>query len=68
MPGMDGVATTREVRKRHEQVQVIILATFDDDEYVFEGLRAGACGYLLKEISSEAKARSRTTSPAFWPS
>lgn len=53
MPGMDGVATTRELSKKHAGVQVIILTTFDDDEYVFEGLRAGACGYLLKDASSE---------------
>jgi DNA-binding NarL/FixJ family response regulator len=33
--------------------QVIILTTFDDDEYVFEGLRAGAAGYLLKDVPSE---------------
>ena len=53
MPGMDGVTATREIRSRHPAVQVIILTTFDDDEYVFEGLRAGACGYLLKDASSD---------------
>ncbi|MHC5063547.1 MAG: response regulator transcription factor [Planctomycetota bacterium] len=53
MPGMDGVAATRELRQRYGDVQVIILTTFDDDDYVFEGLRAGACGYLLKDVSSE---------------
>ncbi|MEM7198922.1 MAG: response regulator transcription factor [Planctomycetota bacterium] len=53
MPGVDGVEGTRQLRARFPDVQVIILTTFDDDEYVFEGLRAGACGYLLKDVSSE---------------
>ena len=53
MPNMDGVAATRAIRGDHPEVQIIILTTFDDDEYVFEGLRAGACGYLLKDVSSE---------------
>ncbi len=51
MPGMDGVQATRSLRERWPQARVIILTTFDDDEYVFEGLRAGACGYLLKDVS-----------------
>ncbi|MGD8455011.1 MAG: response regulator transcription factor [Anaerolineales bacterium] len=53
MPEMDGVAATRQVREKHPDVQVIILTTFDDDEYVFEGLRGGAAGYLLKDVHSE---------------
>ncbi len=56
MPGMDGVAATREITTRHPEIGVIILTTFDDDEYIFEGLRAGARGYLLKDISSEEMA------------
>ncbi len=51
MPGMDGVEATRRLRDRWPEARVIILTTFDDDEYVFEGLRAGACGYLLKDVS-----------------
>ncbi|UCC64901.1 MAG: response regulator transcription factor, partial [Anaerolineae bacterium] len=51
MPGMDGVEATWRLRERWPKARVIILTTFDDDEYVFEGLRAGAQGYLLKDVS-----------------
>ncbi len=57
MPEMDGVAATRELSMRHPEVKVIILTTFEDDETVFEGLKAGARGYLLKDISSEEMAQ-----------
>ena len=56
MPEMDGVAATRELSVRFPEVKVIILTTFEDDETVFEGLKAGARGYLLKDISSEEMA------------
>ena len=49
MPIMDGVAATRRIKADYPELQVILLTTFDDDEYVFEGLRAGAIGYLLKD-------------------
>jgi DNA-binding NarL/FixJ family response regulator len=49
MPIMDGVAATRRIKTDYPDLQVILLTTFDDDEYVFEGLRAGAIGYLLKD-------------------
>ncbi|MEA3335219.1 MAG: response regulator transcription factor [Chloroflexota bacterium] len=51
MPVMDGVEATRTLLKIDPQARVIILTTFDDDEYVLEGLRAGALGYLLKDVS-----------------
>jgi len=51
MPGMDGVEATRRLCARWPAARVIILTTFDEDEYVFEGLRAGASGYLLKAVS-----------------
>jgi len=53
MPELDGVAATRRIQEVCPEVKVIILTTFDDDEYVFEGLRAGAVGYLLKDVPSE---------------
>ncbi len=56
MPEMDGVTATRMLAERLPASGVIILTTFDDDETIFEGLRAGARGYLLKDISSEEMA------------
>jgi DNA-binding NarL/FixJ family response regulator len=53
MPVMDGVETTRRLRETDPNAKVIILTTFDDNEYVFEGLRAGALGYLLKDVSGD---------------
>lgn len=52
MPVMDGVEATSRLREKWPEARVIILTTFDDDEYIFEGLRAGAVGYLLKDVSS----------------
>ncbi|SEF37863.1 DNA-binding response regulator, NarL/FixJ family, contains REC and HTH domains [Amycolatopsis pretoriensis] len=52
MPVLDGVSATRRLRGEHPGVQVIALTTFDDDEDVFAALRAGAVGYLLKDVSS----------------
>jgi DNA-binding NarL/FixJ family response regulator len=52
MPQLDGVATTGRLKKTYPECRVIVLTTFDDDETVFEGLRAGAVGYLLKDVPS----------------
>lgn len=48
MPGMDGVEGTRLFKKRWPNVKIIVLTTFDDDDYIFGALKNGACGYLLK--------------------
>ena len=53
MPIMDGVEATKIIKEKHPEVKVLILTTFNEDEYIFEGLRNGADGYLLKDISSE---------------
>jgi DNA-binding NarL/FixJ family response regulator len=53
MPQLDGVAATRHITERFPDVAIIILTTFDDDEYVFEGLKAGARGYMLKDVGSD---------------
>ncbi|GIF76436.1 response regulator transcription factor [Asanoa siamensis] len=49
MPGVDGIETTRRIRSSRQPARVIILTTFDLDEYVLAGLRAGASGFLLKD-------------------
>ncbi|MEO8287416.1 MAG: response regulator transcription factor [Chloroflexota bacterium] len=50
MPVMDGVEATRHVRQQLPASQVLMLTTFNDEEYIVDALRAGACGYLLKDI------------------
>jgi DNA-binding NarL/FixJ family response regulator len=49
----DGVQATREIKTRFPDVNVIVLTNYDDDEYVFDCLRYGASGYLLKDVSPE---------------
>lgn len=53
MPRLSGVEATRRIRADHPAIQVIVLTTFDDNEDVFEALRAGAAGYLLKDATPE---------------
>jgi DNA-binding NarL/FixJ family response regulator len=50
MPGMDGIEATRQIIGKRLRSRVIILTTFDLDEYAFAGLRAGASGFLLKDV------------------
>jgi DNA-binding NarL/FixJ family response regulator len=49
MPHMDGVEATRQLTARHDPAKVLILTTFDIDEYVFSALQAGASGFMLKD-------------------
>jgi DNA-binding NarL/FixJ family response regulator len=48
MPGLNGVRATDEIRKKHPEVRVLVLTTFAEDEWVFDAIRSGASGYLLK--------------------
>lgn len=52
MPGMNGIEATRHILKRRPQTKVVILTTFDDQEYIYQGIRAGAVGYLLKDAEA----------------
>lgn len=58
MPNLDGVECMRIIKEKNIPVRVIILTTFDDDEYIFEALKNGASGYLLKGISLEELSKS----------
>jgi DNA-binding NarL/FixJ family response regulator len=53
MPIMDGVEATRLIKEKYPNIKVIILTTFNEDEYIFKGLKNGADGYILKDSSSE---------------
>lgn len=53
MPVLDGVAATRRLKGLRPEIQVLLLTTFDDDDAVFEGLKSGAIGYLLKDIPAD---------------
>ncbi|WP_200807880.1 response regulator transcription factor [Demequina sp. NBRC 110056] len=53
MPGVDGLAATEQVLAAHPETRVVILTTFDDDEYVYEALRVGASGFLLKSADGD---------------
>ena len=53
MPRTDGIAATRQLRDSGSAARVLVLTTFDLDEYVFAALRAGASGFLLKDASAE---------------
>ena len=61
MPGMDGVEATRRLHGQWSDARVIILTTFNDDAYVFEALRVGALGYLLKDLSGQELANAVRT-------
>lgn len=49
MPVMNGIEATREIRAKFPDIKILVLTTYDDDEWVFDAIRAGAAGYLLKD-------------------
>ena len=53
MPGMNGIEATRQIRAKFPAVKVLVLTTYDDDEWVFDAIRADASGYLLKDTPRE---------------
>ena len=57
MPEMDGVTATGIIQRDHPAVRVLMLTTFDDEAYVLDAIRAGACGYLLKDLPAADLAR-----------
>jgi DNA-binding NarL/FixJ family response regulator len=57
MPIMDGREATRAITQQYPEVKVLVLSTFDDDQYIADAMRAGAKGYLLKDMPSEELAQ-----------
>ena len=53
MPVMDGIKATEIIKSKHPQIKIIVLTVVDDDDYVFQAIKAGANRYLLKEIDPE---------------
>lgn len=53
MPGMNGIQATREIRKLYPTMKILVLTTFGEDEWVFDAIRAGASGYILKDTPRE---------------
>jgi DNA-binding NarL/FixJ family response regulator len=53
MPDMDGLAATREIKLRFNDVSVLILTTYENEDYLLEAIRAGAAGYVLKDASEQ---------------
>lgn len=51
MPGMDGIEATRRITRRWSAIKILILTTYDEDDYAFGGLDAGANGFLLKDVA-----------------
>jgi len=53
MPVCNGVTATREIHQRFPWIRILVLTTFDDDEYIWQSLQVGALGYVLKRSPSE---------------
>lgn len=53
MPGVNGIEATRQIRAHFPEIKVLVLTTYDDEQWVFDAIRAGASGYLLKDTPRE---------------
>lgn len=53
MPVMDGVEAVKRIKEMYKKIKIIILTTFNEDEYIFEGFKNGADGYILKDVRSD---------------
>ena len=53
MPVMNGIQATRTLKQKHPGIKVLVLTTYDDDEWLFDAIRSGASGYLLKDTPRE---------------
>lgn len=53
MPGLDGIEVIRQLQRDHPDIRIIVLTTYDDEEYISGALEAGAHGYLLKNVSHD---------------
>ena len=66
MPICDGVQATREIHEHYPWIRILVLTTFDDDEYIFQSLQVGALGYLLKRTpASEIAAAIRSVAQGY---
>ena len=54
MPRMDGITAIEHLRKKHPEIAIVILTTYNEDDLMIRGLQLGACGYLLKDTSRES--------------
>ena len=57
LPGMDGITATAKLKEKHPDVEVIMLTVYDDNDKIFDALKAGASGYLLKQASPDELCR-----------
>lgn len=53
LPGMSGIEATRELKRRHPELRILMLTVYEEGKALFESLKAGACGYLLKRTAPE---------------
>jgi len=53
MPGTNGIEATRQIRAHFPEIKILVLTTYDDEQWVFDAIRAGASGYLLKDTPRE---------------